>query len=56
MNEAISLRGRDGLRLTLKRFGGEYILTIARDRQVREEPYESRDDAWMRIRALRGEP
>lgn len=56
MNEAISLKGRDGLRLTLKRIAGEYILTIARDRQVREETHESRDDAWTRIRALRGQP
>ena len=48
------LTGRDGLRLALRREAGEYVLRIARDGGQREERYESRDDAWTRVAALRG--
>jgi hypothetical protein len=47
--------GRDGLRLTLTRKGGVYLVSISRDGDRREEPYSNREDAWERINALRGE-
>ncbi len=46
--------GKNGLRLSVARLGGEFILRIERDGQQREERYESREKAWERIDALDG--
>jgi hypothetical protein len=47
-------RAKNGLRLSMARVGGEYILRITRDGETREERYSSREEAWERVDALDG--
>ncbi len=50
----MTMTTKKGLFLSLKREAGLYILTIRRQGESRVETWESRDDAWSRIRRLRG--
>lgn len=48
----VSLTGRDGLAVGIRRVGGEYLVIRSRDGNTASDNWPNRFQAWMRARML----